>query len=108
MPQNTRIEQLKSFLKDSPHDIFLNYALATEYVSMGDEESAKKIFLQLMEWVPAYSPAYYHLGKLYERQEMIDEAKKTFEKGIEICMRNKEIKNLAEMQTALTNLLFNE
>lgn len=43
-----RIEQLEIFLKETPNDAFLNYALATEYVSMGDDEKAEFIFRGLL------------------------------------------------------------
>lgn len=108
MPQNTRIEQLKAFLRESPDDTFLNYALATEYVSTGDDDKAKVIFLTLIQHQPGYTPSYYHLGKLYERNNKINEAREIYEKGVDICRRNKEQKNLAEMQTALTNLLMDD
>ena len=35
-----RIKQIKLILNDSPNDVFLNYALATEYVSTGQLEDA--------------------------------------------------------------------
>ena len=47
MANNERIEQIKTFLKDTPNDPFLSYALATEYVSLGQDTSALKLFLML-------------------------------------------------------------
>ena len=38
MANNERIEQIKTFLKDTPNDPFLSYALATEYVSLGQDK----------------------------------------------------------------------
>ena len=35
-----RIEQIQEFLKDSPRDAFLNYALAQEWIKLNDFESA--------------------------------------------------------------------
>lgn len=108
MTELSRIEQLKAFLKEDPNDTFLNYALATEYIGVGDDVKAREIFLGLMDRQPDYSPTYYHLGKLYERTGEQDKAEECYTVGVEVCRKNKELKNLNEMQTALTNLMFDE
>ena len=108
MPGETRIEQLKTFLKDNPNDTFLNYALATEYVGVGKEDEAILVFEKLLQNQPEYSPSYYHLGKLREKRGERDLALKLYEQGVEVCKVNREPKNLSEMQTALTNLMYDE
>ena len=39
-----RIDKLKTFLANSPNDSFLKHALALEYVKLGDEAGARKLF----------------------------------------------------------------
>ena len=41
-----KIEKLKSFLINSPGDSFLKHALALEYIKLGDEAEARKLFLE--------------------------------------------------------------
>ncbi len=62
-----RIEKLKSFLHEHPGDSFLKHALALEYVKLGDDINARRIFEELLISDAGYVGSYYHLGKLFER-----------------------------------------
>jgi tetratricopeptide (TPR) repeat protein len=101
-----RIEQLLTFLKESPEDAFLNYALATEYVGLGDDDKAEDIFRTLLEKHPDYIATYYHLGKLLERKAAKEEAILIYEKGIEIAKKSGERHSLSELQSALLELQY--
>jgi tetratricopeptide (TPR) repeat protein len=101
-----RIEQLLAFLKESPEDAFLNYALATEYVGLGDDGKAEVIFRELLEKQPDYVATYYHLGKLMERKSEKEEAISIYEKGIEKAKKLGERHSLSELQSALLELQF--
>ena len=107
-PCMDRIEQLKNFLKDEPDDSFLNYALAIEYVGRNDLDLAKDIFIKLIKNDPNYTATYYHLGKLYEQQGNKDEAESIYEEGIKLTRAAKEQHKLAELQSALTNMLYDD
>jgi len=72
-----KIEKLKSFLIDSPGDSFLKHALALEYIKLGDEGEARKLFLEILERDPSYIGSYYHLARLLERTGETENAKKT-------------------------------
>ncbi|MFN5218033.1 MAG: tetratricopeptide repeat protein [Sphingomonadales bacterium] len=102
----SRIEQLQLFLKESPEDAFLNYALATEYVGLGDDEKAEGIFRMLLEKHPDYIATYYHLGKLLERKTDKDAAILIYEKGIEKAKKSGERHSLSELQSALLELQY--
>lgn len=78
-----RIEKLKEFLKENPNDNFLQHALALEYIKLGNDDEAKKIFEKILEHDPAYIGSYYHLGKLLERNGDEPGAIKVYEKGME-------------------------
>lgn len=101
-----RIEQLLAFLKESPDDAFLNYALATEYVGLGDDDKAEVIFRILLEKQPDYIATYYHLGKLMERKTEKEEAISIYEKGIEKAKKSGERHTLSELQSALLELQY--
>jgi predicted Zn-dependent protease len=101
-----RIEQIKSFLEVTPQDAFLKYALAIEFVGLNDDEKAFKIFTELINTDPNYFATYYHLAKLYERQE--DEAKaiETYELGMKITASLNEKHAYGELRSALEELTF--
>ena len=106
MSSNPRIEQIKTFLNDTPDDAFLNYALATEYVALGDDNKALEIYLKLVAEQPDYSATYYHLGKLYERIEEDDKAEKAYEQGLEVTKRLGEKHAHGELRGAYEELTF--
>ena len=102
----SRIDQLMAFLKESPDDAFLNYALATEYVGLGDDDKAEVIFRELLEKHPDYIATYYHLGKLLERKTDKESAILIYEKGIEKAKKIGERHSLSELQSALLELQY--
>jgi tetratricopeptide (TPR) repeat protein len=99
-----RIEQLLAFLQETPNDSFLNYALATEYVGLGDDDKAETIFRQLLENNADYVATYYHLGKLLERKQQKTEAMDIYRFGIEKAKSVGEQHSLSELQSALLEL----
>lgn len=104
----SRIKQLENFLKDEPEDSFLNYALAIEYIGLENWDKAKGILDVLMERDPDYTATYYHLGKLYQREKNVEKAEEIYQQGIRLTQQKREQHKLAELQNALTNMLFDE
>jgi tetratricopeptide (TPR) repeat protein len=104
MSNEARINQIKAFLEKTPDDAFLNYALATEYVAVGEDHRALQIFKELIHKQESYFATYYHLGKLYERMEDFDLAEATYEKGIEITKSLNERHAQRELQSAYDEL----
>jgi Tfp pilus assembly protein PilF len=101
-----RIEQIKTFLNDTPEDTFLNYALAIEYVAMAKDSEARTIFEKLLLEKPDYFATYYHLGKLYERQEENQLAEETYEKGLAVTQRLGDKHAHGELRGAYEELTF--
>ena len=106
--ENSRIEQIKTFLRDSPDDAFLNYALAIEYLGGNKPEKAKLIFEFLLERHPTYSATYYHYGKMLLKDNERTRAQEIFEFGVSIAVYNKELHAAAELRSALNELLYDE
>ncbi|MBA3649114.1 MAG: tetratricopeptide repeat protein [Chitinophagales bacterium] len=77
-----RIEQLNSFLKQNPGDSFVKFALALEYINGGDNDKALEYFKDILRHDPDYTGLYYHLGKLYEKLNMLEEAEETYKEGL--------------------------
>lgn len=103
--KEARIAQLKKWLAENPSDVFLNYALATEYVSDYPEQ-AKTLFEKLLTEHPDYTATYYHAAQLYIQLGDLARAKDVFEKGILVCQQQQDPKALAELRTAYQNFLF--
>lgn len=106
--ENSRIEQIKQFLKDTPDDAFLNYALAIELVSINDVKSAKELFQFLLQKHPDYSATYFHYGKLILKEGHKDKAKEIFDEGLKVAITNKELHAAAELRSVLNELLYDE
>ena len=96
---HSRLNQLLEFYKEDPNDPFNIYALATEYKSV-DPEKTLTYFELLIENHPDYVATYYHLAHLYLELEKEDQAKVTFENGIEKATINNENLMLRELKSA--------
>jgi predicted Zn-dependent protease len=101
-----RIEQIKTFLNETPNDAFLKYALATEYIALGKDELALILFLELTNDHPDYFATYYHLGKLYERIGDEEKAENAYEIGMKITKRLDEKHAFGELRGAFEELTF--
>lgn len=101
-----RIEKLQQFLSDNPTDSFLQHALALEYIKIGNEGEAKRIFEEILNREPGYIGSYYHLGKLLERNNEIDAAIKWYEKGMEEAKKGGENHAYGELRGAYEELIF--
>lgn len=106
--ENSRIEKIKVFLKDNPRDAFLNYALAIEYIALDETEKAITLFKNLLLDHPDYSATYYHYGKLELKNNRKEEAEKLFKTGVEVAQKNNELHSLAELRSALNELLYDD
>lgn len=98
--QTSRLEKLLEFIKNEPNDEFLQYALATEYLRLGDTEKALGYYEGLVSNHPNYVGTYYHLGKLYEGLNRKDDAIATYEKGMATARAARDNHALSELQSA--------
>ena len=101
-----RIEKLKEFLKETPADSFLEHALALEYIKLGNDEEARKIFEIVLNREPGYIGSYYHLAKLLERNGDNDAAVKVYEKGMEEAKKAGNNHAYGELRGAYEELTF--
>ena len=101
-----RIEKLKTFLKQSPKDCFLNHALALEYIKIGNDAEAKALLEQNLETDASYIATYYHLGKLLERVGEQDKAIDIYEQGMKVAKEEKDMHSYSELQGAYEDLVY--
>ncbi|WP_257667707.1 tetratricopeptide repeat protein [Parapedobacter tibetensis] len=93
-----RLRQLIDFLKESPDDPFLKYALATEHLKLGHVVDALRYYEELLTNHPAYVGTYYHLGKLYEALNRREEAIAIYEQGMATARSKGDMHALSELQ----------
>jgi len=77
-----RISKLKEYLEANENDSFIQHALALEYVKLGDDAEAKKLFENILLKNENYIGSYYHLGKLLERNDDKEDALRWYERGM--------------------------
>ena len=96
----TRLSKLLDFLENDPNDPFILYALATEYNIQNDKEKAYSFYLQLTDKHPDYVGTYYHLGKLYEKDNQKEQAIDTYQKGMQVARNKRDMHAFSELQGA--------
>ncbi|WP_256006406.1 MULTISPECIES: tetratricopeptide repeat protein [Pedobacter] len=98
--QSTRLAKLLDFLNTDPNDPFILYALATEYVSQGEDDTALDYYNRLLSDHPDYVGTYYHLGKLHERHDRKQLAIEIYQSGMAIARSKRDMHAFSELQGA--------
>jgi Tfp pilus assembly protein PilF len=101
----SRIDILKGFLEENPNDSFSRYALALEYVKLGQNNDALREFETVKKNDPGYVATYYQLGQLYQKVGQRHEAEKTFRTGITAAAKAGDDHTRSELEEALEALL---
>ena len=100
-----RIEKLKEFLAQNSADSFIQHALALEYIKMGDDAEARKLFESILSRDENYIGSYYHLAKLLERTGEREDAIKCYEKGMAKAREAGDNHTYNELQAAYEDLV---
>ena len=98
--------RINEMLRDNPADSFLQHALALEYIKLGNDADARKLFEAILEREPGYVGSYYHLAKLLERIGETDNAIKIYEKGMEETKKIGDNHAFGELRSAYEELTF--
>ena len=101
-----RVVKIKEMLVENPKDSFLCHALAVEYIKLGNDDDARKLFESILENEPGYIGTYYHLAKLLERVGETDKAIQVYEKGMEEAKKVGDDHSLSELRSAFEELTF--
>jgi len=101
-----RIDKIKGMLADNPVDSFLQHALALEFIKLGNDADARRLFETILNRDPGYTGSYYHLAKLLERTGETDTAIKVYEKGMEETKRRGDNHAFGELRSAYEELTF--
>lgn len=92
---------LKEMLKEEETDSFLQHALALEYIKLGNDKEARKLFESVLKREPTYIGSYYHLGKLLERIGYPQKAMRVYKKGMAMAKSIDDNHSYNELQGAL-------
>ncbi len=87
-------------LAAEPTDAFLLFALAKEHETLGELTAATDYYLQCAEHNPDYTGLYYHLAKIYEKLNDLENAIATYKKGMEVAQKTNDRHALSELQQA--------
>ena len=101
-----RIEHLLEFLKSNPTDNFLQHALALEYIKVGNDPDARKLFEEILARDGNYVGTYYHLAKLLERIGDNESAITWYEKGMTAAKAAGDNHAYNELQAAYEDLVY--
>lgn len=101
-----RIDKLHEYLTASPKDSFLQHALALEYIKIGNDDEARKLFENILNDDPNYVGSYYHLAKLLERNGENDLAIKWYETGMERAKEAGDQHSYNELQASYEDLVY--
>lgn len=96
-----RLEALKGLVRQNPEDNFARYGLAMEYSKAGNLDQALAEFQHLLSLNPDYAAAYFHGGQTLEKLGRKDEARRMYQRGIEVTTRLGNSHARAELQAAL-------
>jgi tetratricopeptide (TPR) repeat protein len=100
----SRLESLKQLLVEDPNDSFTRYALALEYNSLGEPETAVSFLKEVIDRDATYLPAYHQLGQICARLNRTEEAKQIYRKGIELAKATGDAHAREEMTEELEEL----
>ncbi len=101
--RSPRMAQIEALLADDPDDPFLNYGLAMEYASLGDEATAVSRLIALTQ-KSEYVPAFLQAGQLLNRLGRIEEACTILRRGMEVARKVGDDHAYSEMNGLLVSI----
>jgi predicted Zn-dependent protease len=99
-----RLDALKQMVAQDPDNSFARYGLAMELTNSNMPDAAIAEFKTLMARDDTYVAAYFHCGQALEKLGKIDEARATYENGIEACAKKGDAHTRSEIEAALSML----
>ena len=95
------IEKLQEILKTDPSNFQARRELSILLADNGFNEEALSNLEYLTKYFPEDAELYYNLGILYEKMKNFDNAKKSYEKAVEISPQDDFYYNLGEVFVSL-------
>lgn len=99
-----RKKNLLEFLEKDPNSSFLRFALAKEYENENNPPKSIEWLEALIRDDPAYTGAYYHLGKQYVKINQPDQAILVYQAGLAACKIHRATHDANELRAALSEI----
>lgn len=99
-----RVKDLLIQAENNASDCFLKYALAMEFQKINELESAIEWFKKAFECDNKNYNSLFMIGKIYERQNEIEQAIAHFGDCKKMALANNDRKTAGEAQTKLDDL----
>jgi predicted Zn-dependent protease len=97
--------QIEALLADDPHDAFLRYGYAMEYVSSGQLTEGVQCLRELIATAAEpYIPAYLQAGQVLIRLDEPDEAATILRQGVALAQQVGDLHAAGEMHGLLATL----
>ena len=94
----------KQVLEIDLEDTLANYGMGSIEVERKNWKEAQDYLEKVIQVDSLYSVAYLALGKAYQGLGLKDQARQTWQKGIEIAARKGDLMPANQMQLELSNL----
>lgn len=104
MSNTNRIAEIKKMLEESPEDTFLHYALALEYIVLGEIHNGMELLENIRAKSPDYLAVYMKLGKMYHALQDIPKAIEAIEQGIIVARNKQDFKTINELEQVLEDI----
>lgn len=101
MEKLPRKEMIFDMLVKEPNDVFLNYALAMEYLATSDFELAEAQLQKTLVIEPGYLPCFYQLGQVWEKLGNTGKALNFYKQGLELAKSQNNRKAQGELSEAI-------
>lgn len=102
--ENNTLKKLAGYIKKNPDDSFSKFALALEFQKQGMYKKTRILFENILQNDPEYVGVYYHLGKLYETMDRLEEARQMYRQGMRIAGNQQKERTKSELEEALAQL----
>jgi tetratricopeptide (TPR) repeat protein len=99
-----RLVSIQKYVDARPDEPFPRYGLAMEYAKQGLLAEADAQFQELRRRHPDYVPTYYQHGMVLVRLDRPDEARRTWEEGIQKSLAKGDTHTAEELTSALAEL----
>lgn len=101
MDRLSRKDMVLQMLEKDPNDLFLNYALAQEFIGINDFKNAELQLQKTLDLDLTYLPCYYQMGQVKEKLGDNTGAIDFYKKGIDVANAQGNRKALGELNEAL-------
>jgi tetratricopeptide (TPR) repeat protein len=96
-----RLATLRKLVAENPGNLLAQYGLAMACAGAGHFEEALAGFRQVLAMDPDYAVAYFQTGQAQEKLGRLEEARQTYQRGIEVTTRLGQHHARQQLESAL-------